>query len=250
MKRKLLSTVSAFQNLYVKLDSRPSSLRSSPPPSPLETMWFGSRMKSLTLPFSVCLFFNCSDSLRVQQWNKMSGSGAESASMCWPAGSILMLPSTLCSTKGPLCALASQRCTPSSKKKPCPKTKPTAASQPGGPACSPTRRVQEEELPESEVTNKTWWISRRETEERSFPFELKRAHMVGFPSWTNLDGCAGAHVCLCKYFTVSAFYHVCMGRYSQSSSLLLMSLPQSAHSSWNIVVLNLSFWCPKHRDDE
>lgn len=60
---KFLSTASAF---CVKPDSRPSSLTSSPPPSPMESMWFGSRVKYLTLFSSVCLFINCSASSRVQ----------------------------------------------------------------------------------------------------------------------------------------------------------------------------------------
>lgn len=60
----------------------------------------------------------------------------------------LRLPSTLRCTKGPLCALPSQRYTLSRRKTP-PKTKPTAVCWPGGPACSPARSVQVEELPES-----------------------------------------------------------------------------------------------------
>lgn len=105
-KRKLLFTVSAFQN---------QTLFSHVQSSSLETMWSGSRVKSIHSLFSVCLFFNRSASRRVQQWNKMSGSRGESTSICWPADSILMLPRSLHRTKGPLCALASQRCTPSSR---------------------------------------------------------------------------------------------------------------------------------------
>lgn len=35
----------------------------------------------------------------------------------------------------------------------------------------------------SEVRNKTWWTNRTETEQRSFPFELKRSNAAGCPSF-------------------------------------------------------------------
>lgn len=190
-------SVSLLKTTRVKPNSNPSSLSDGN-----HVIWLQSKVS--TLFFSVCLFFNHPASPRVQQWNKMSSSGAESTSMCWLAGSILMLPSTLHWTKGPLCALASQRCTPSSKKT-CPKYKTNSSILARGAWTK--SMVQDEELPVSEVTNKTWWI-RRKTEERRFFIWAEKAPRSRLPLIPLLrvpshDGCANVHVSLWKHVAVS-----------------------------------------------
>lgn len=128
-------------------------------------MWFGCRVKSLSL---------LSQSSTVEQNVRLRSGKRQYVLASRLNFDAAQLPAP--NQRGSLCSGLTKMYPEQQqkKKKTCPKTKPTAMSWPGGPASSPTRSVQEEDLPDLEVTNKTRWISWRAIEERSFPFELKR----------------------------------------------------------------------------